>query len=237
VLPDLKHLGPILAAVGVALLVLVFENDFGQSLLLVTLFIVMLWIATERSTYLVVGFGLFAAGAYAAWQKVTHVRSRFTIWLNPWTSYDRNGYQIVQGAFAMSWGGVAGTGLGLGSPGLVPESQNDFIFAVIGEELGVLGSTLVLVAYLMIIGAGLRIAAQADSAFDKLLAVGVTALLGFQSFIIIAGVTRVLPLTGVALPFVSYGGSSLVSSYVLLALLMRVSDESTRKRLANEAAR
>ena len=237
VLPDLKHLGPILAAVGIALLVLVFENDFGQSLLLVTLFIVMLWVATERSTYLVVGFGLFAAGAYAAWQKVTHVRARFTIWLNPWSSYDRNGYQIVQGAFAMSWGGVAGTGLGLGSPGLVPESQNDFIFAVIGEELGVLGSTLVLVAYLMIIGAGLRIAAQAESAFDKLLAVGVTALLGFQSFIIIAGVTRVLPLTGVALPFVSYGGSSLVSSYVLLALLMRVSDESTRKRLANEAAR
>ena len=237
VLPDLKHLGPILVAVGMALLVLVFENDFGQSLLLVTLFIVMIWVATERSSYLVVGFGLFGAGAYAAWKQVAHVQARFTIWLDPWKSYSGNGYQIVQGAFAMAWGGVAGTGLGLGSPHLVPESQNDFIFAVVGEELGVLGSTVVLVAFLMIIGAGLRIAIQAEGGFDKLLATGVTALIGFQSFIIIAGVTRVLPLTGVALQFVSYGGSSLVSSYILLALLMRVSDESTRKRLANAVPR
>ncbi len=238
ILPDPKHLGPVLVAIGLALAVLVAQNDFGQSLLLVTLFIVMLWVGTGRAGYLVVGFGVFAAGAYAAVRSAAHVRQRFDVWLHPWATYDKvgGGYQIAQGAYAMAWGGIAGTGLGLGSPGLVPESQNDFIFAVIGEELGLLGTTVVIIAFLVLIGSGLRIAVRAEDPFDKLLAVGLTALLGFQSFIILAGVTRVLPLTGVALPFVSYGGSSLVSSYVLLALLIRVSDESTRKAVQHADA-
>lgn len=238
ILPDPKHLGPLLAAVGIALGVLVVQNDFGQSLLLVSLFIVLLWIGTGRAGYVLTGFTTFAVGAYLAWTHVPHVRQRFDVWLHPWQTYDRvgGGYQIAQGAYAMSWGGIAGTGLGLGSPLLVPERQNDFIFAVIGEELGLLGATAVIVLFLLLIGAGLRVASQAEDGFDKLLAAGLTALLGFQSFIIIAGVTRVLPLTGVALPFVSYGGSSLVASYVLLALLMRVSDESTQRRLADESA-
>lgn len=234
ILPDPKHLGPLLVAVGVALLVLVVQNDFGQSLLLVTLFILLLWIGTGRAGYLLTGFGGFAIGAYLAWTRVAHVRQRFDVWLHPWQTYDKvgGGYQIAQGAYAMSWGGIAGTGLGLGSPLLVPERQNDFIFAVIGEELGLLGTTAILVLFLLLIGAGLRVASRAEDGFAKLLAAGLTALIGFQSFIIIAGVTRVLPLTGVALPFVSYGGSSLVASYVLLALLIRISDESTRRALA-----
>ena len=238
ILPDPKYLGPVLVAIGFALAVLVVQNDFGQSLLLVTLFIVMLWVGTGRGGYLMVGFGLFAAGAAAAVRAAPHVKQRFDVWLHPWQNYAQvgGGYQIAQGAYAMAWGGITGTGLGLGSPRLVPEAQNDFIFAVIGEEMGLLGTTIVLVAFLSLIGVGMRIAAQAEDGFDKLLAVGLTALLGFQSFIIIAGVTRVLPLTGVALPFVSYGGSSLVSSYILLALLIRVSDESTRKHLARNEA-
>ncbi len=237
ILPDPKHLGPVLASVGVALIVLVVQNDFGQSLLLITLFIVLLWVGTGRAGYLLTGFGAFAAGAYLAWAQVAHVRQRFHVWLHPWQTYGQvgGGYQIAQGAYAMSWGGIAGTGLGLGSPLLVPERQNDFIFAVIGEELGLLGTTAVLVLFILLIGTGLRVAAAAEDGFDKLLAVGLTALIGFQSFIIIAGVTRVLPLTGVALPFVSYGGSSLVASYVLLALLVRISDEATRKRIAQES--
>jgi peptidoglycan glycosyltransferase len=231
ILPDPKHLGPVLVAIGLALAVLVAQNDFGQSLLLVSLFIIMLWVGTGRAGYLGVGFGVFAAGAYAAVRSAAHVRQRFDVWLHPWRNYAEvgGGYQIAQGAYALAWGGVAGTGLGLGSPGLVPEAQNDFIFAVIGEELGLLGTTIVLIAFITLIGSGLRIAAHAEDPFDKLLATGLTVLLGFQSFIIIGGVTRVLPLTGVALPFVSYGGSSLVASYILLAQLVRVSDESSRK--------
>ncbi len=236
VLPHPKYLGPMLVAIGLALAMLVVQNDFGQSLVLITLFIVMLWVGTGRAGYLVVGFGVFAAGALVAVRHVAHVRQRFDVWLHPWATYDKvgGGYQVAQGAYALAWGGLAGTGLGLGSPGLVPEAQNDFIFAVFGEELGLLGTTIILVAYLMIIGAGLRIAARAEDGFAKLLAAGLTTLLGFQTFIIIGGVTRVLPLTGVALPFVSYGGSSLVASYILLALLVRVSDESTRRQIRRD---
>ncbi len=231
ILPHPKYLGPVLVAIGVALAMLIVQNDFGQSLVLITMFIVMLWVGTGRLGYLVVGFGAFAAGAYAAVRNVAHVRQRFDVWLHPWASFHQvgGGYQVAQGAYALAWGGIAGTGLGLGSPGLVPEAHNDFIFAVIGEELGLLGTTIILVAYVMLIGCGLRIAARAASGFDSLLAVGLTTLLGVQTFIIIGGVTRVLPLTGVALPFVSYGGSSLVASYILLALLVRVSDDSTRR--------
>ncbi|MDZ7733593.1 MAG: FtsW/RodA/SpoVE family cell cycle protein [Acidimicrobiia bacterium] len=136
---------------------------------------------------------------------------------------------MAQSMFSLAWGGIAGTGLGLGSQVRIPARETDFIFAVIGEELGLLGATVVLVAYLLMVGAGLRVALRADDAFDKLLATGLTVLLGVQAFIIIAGVTRLLPLTGITLPFISYGGSSLVANYVLLALLLRISDGQTRR--------
>ena len=138
------------------------------------------------------------------------------------------GFQVVEAAFALADGGIAGTGIGLGSPTRIPEVETDFIFAAIGEELGLLGGTAVLCAYILMVGAGLRIALRASSAFDTLLATGLTSLLGIQAFIIIGGITRVLPLTGVTLPFVSYGGSSLVLNYVLLALLLRISDNSVK---------
>jgi peptidoglycan glycosyltransferase len=171
---------------------------------------------------------LFGAAAYGAWTQFSHVQNRVTQWLNPW---DDTGGQLVQTWFALAWGGIAGTGIGLGRPEKVPVVESDFIFAAIGEELGLLGGTAILAAYLLIVGSGLRIAAQADHAFDKLLAAGLTALVGLQAFVILAGVIRLLPLTGVVLPFVSYGGSALVANYVLVALLIRISDAtSTRAR-------
>lgn len=229
VLPDPKHLGPVLIAWVAAVVIMTAEKDLGSSLIFFTLFMVMLWVATERGTYIVVGILLFAGAAYGAWTKFAHVQSRVANWIDPWKDQATGGFQVIQGWYAMAAGGVAGTGLALGTPNKIPEAKNDFMFAAIGEELGLLGATAVLVIFVLMIGAGLRIAVRAEGAFEKLLAVGLTTLIGIQSFVIIAGVTRLLPLTGVALPFVSYGGSSLVANYVLLALLLRVSDSTTKR--------
>ena len=231
-LPDPKHLGPVAVAWGVSLLVMTAERDLGSSLLFFFLFVVMLWVATARTTYLAVGTSLFAIGSFVAYTQFAHVRDRVEVWLNPWPVSKDEGFQVVEASFALADGGIAGTGIGLGSPTRIPEVETDFIFAAIGEELGLLGGTAVLCAYILMVGAGLRIALRAGSAFDKLLATGLTSLLGIQAFIIIGGITRVLPLTGVTLPFVSYGGSSLVLNYVLLALLLRISDNSVRSPTA-----
>lgn len=238
VLPDPKHLGPVLLAWALSLVVMTAQKDLGSSLLFFALFVVILWVATQRSAYLVVGGGLFAAGSVFAWKTFAHVQQRIDSWLNPWADpTGPGGFQILQGWFALADGGIAGSGLGLGTPTRIPEAKNDFIFAAIGEELGLLGGTAVLITFLLMIGAGLRIAMRAETGFDKLLATGVTALFGIQTFIIIGGITRLLPLTGVTLPFVSYGGSSLLANYVALALLMRISDESSRKERDAERAR
>lgn len=228
-LPEPRHFGPVLVAWFMAIGIMTFQKDLGSSMLFFTLFIVMVWIATERTSYLVVGWGMFAIGAYIAWTQFAHVRTRVSIWLDPWAQAQGKGYQIIQGLYAMAGGGTTGTGLGLGDPTRIPEVQNDFIFAAIAEELGLVGAAAILLAFILIIGAGLRIASRTDKPFEKLLAAGLTAILGVQGFIIIAGVTRVLPLTGVALPFVSYGGSSLLANYILLALLMRISDSTARR--------
>jgi peptidoglycan glycosyltransferase len=230
VLPDLKHLGPVMLAWGMAILVMTAQKDLGSSLLLFFLFIAMLWVATGRLAYPVGGAALFGVAAYGAWTQFAHVQTRVSTWINPWPEAQDRGLQVVQTWYALAWGGVAGTGIGLGRPDRVPVVESDFIFAAIGEELGLLGGTAVLVCYLLFVGSGLRIAIQAEHPFEKLLAAGLTALIGMQSFVILAGVLRVLPLTGVVLPFVSYGGSALVANYVLLALLIRVSDGSARKR-------
>jgi len=228
-LPEPKYFGPLLLAWGVSLLVMISQKDLGSSLLFFALFIVMLWVATERGAYLAAGIGLFAAGAYAAWRVFGHVQDRVAIWIDPFKDPYGKGFQIVQAAFAMAAGGVAGSGLGLsGKIRSFPAKETDFIFAFIAQELGLLGATVVLLAFLLIVGAGFRIAVRSENTFEKLLATGLTFLIGFQAFIILAGVTRLLPLTGVTLPFVSYGGSSLVANYVLVALLLRISDETNR---------
>jgi peptidoglycan glycosyltransferase len=233
-LPDPKHLGPILVAWGVALVVMILERDLGSSLLFFTLFLVVIWVATERVSYLAVGVLLFFGGGFLAFNSFSHVQERFDTWLDPWG--DEKGYQVIQAAFAFADGGIAGRGLNLGVPLNIPVVESDFIFAAIGEELGLLGATAVLVGFVLMIGAGLRIAQQTTSGFDRLLATGLTTLLGFQAFIIMAGVVRLLPLTGVTLPFISYGGSSLLANWVLLALLLRISDDAAERDAERAAA-
>ncbi len=232
-LPDPKHLGPVLGAWAISVVVITAERDLGTALLFFALFIVLLWVATGRAAYIAVGATLFGLAAFVSWTLFSHVQDRVTNWINPWDDPQGGGYQIIQGWYALADGGIGGQGLGLGlsgDPRLLPEAQNDFIFAVIGEELGLLGTTAILVAFLLLIGSGLRVAASQEGAFEKLLATGLTTLIGVQALIILAGVTRVLPLTGVALPFVSYGGTSVVANYVLLALLMRLSDDAHQRR-------
>jgi cell division protein FtsW (lipid II flippase) len=228
-LPDLRRLLPILLGWGFAVMIMVAQRDLGSSLMFFSLFVVMMWVATERAGYLVLGFGSFAGATYLAWHMFDHVKDRVAIWRDPWPLYEGKGYQPVQSMFAFANGGVGGTGLGLGNPTKIPAAKNDFIYAAIGEELGLLGATAVLVAFILMIGAGLRIALRSERSFDKLLATGLTTIIGVQAFIIIGGVIRLVPLTGITLPFVSYGGSSLISNYILLALLMRISDSSARR--------
>ena len=227
---DLKFLGPVVLAWAASLVVMTAERDLGSSLLFFGLFVVMLWVATGRLVYLALGGGLFLAGSFFAWSTFEHVQERVSIWLDPWKDVQGDGFQVVQSWFALAWGGIGGTGLGLGNPDRIPVVETDFIFAAIGEELGLFGTTAIIVAFLLLLGAGLRVAIRTDEPFEKLLAVGLTTLLALQAFIIMGGVTRLLPLTGVTLPFVSYGGSSLVGNYVLLALLVRVSDDNARRR-------
>jgi cell division protein FtsW (lipid II flippase) len=238
-LPDPKYFGPVLLAWGVSLLVMTAETDLGSSLLFFALFLVLLWVATERMTYFVVGTSLFAVGSWFAWSRFAHVQDRVTVWLNPWRPdlIRDEAYQPVQALYALADGGVIGTGPGLGTPDIIPAAPTDFIFAVIGEELGLAGAAAVIGAYLLLVGAGLRIAGRATNPFDKLLATGLSTLMGIQAFLIMGGVLRLLPLTGVTLPFLSYGGSSLLANYVLIALLVRISDQTTKRADADAAER
>ena len=234
--PDLRHFGPILLAWGFSLVIIMAERDLGSALLFFALFIAMLWVATGRGAYLVIGGVLFAIGSTMAWASFNHVQQRVRVWLDPWPYAADQGYQLVQGIFAFAAGGLAGTGLSLGSPQKIPAAATDFIFAAIGEELGLLGTTAVIVAFLLMVGIGLRIALRAENHFDKMLATGLTTIVGLQTFIILGGVTRLVPLTGITLPFVSYGGSSLLANYVLLALLLRLSDDTGRRAREQVAA-
>lgn len=225
-LPPLRLLAPLLAAWGASLAVLFFQRDMGASLLFFGIFVAMLWVATGRTAYLVVGVLLFAVGAGIGYAVFDHVQLRVDVWLHALDA-DRvyaEGYgQLAQAQFGMATGGLLGSGPGMGSPDLIPFAATDFIFAAIGEELGLLGTTAVLLLFAVLVGRGLRVAVRARDDFGKLLATGLATILGFQAFVIAGGVTRVIPLTGVTLPFMSYGGSSLVANCVLLALLVRVS--------------
>jgi cell division protein FtsW (lipid II flippase) len=202
------------------------ERDIGFSLLIFTAFLTMVWLVTGRAAYLIGGGLLSVAGVIGASHLFVHVHDRITTWLNPWPVANTTGYQLIQGLFAFGAGGVAGTGLGQGSPQRIPVVASDFIFAAIGEELGLAGTTTIVIAFMLIVGCGLRIALTARDVFEKVLAAALALIVGFQAFYIMAGVTRLLPLTGVTLPFVSYGGSSLVANYILIALLMRISDHN-----------
>jgi cell division protein FtsW (lipid II flippase) len=208
---------------AISLGVLIFQKDLGLSLLVFGIFVAMLYIATGRAVYVLLGTLMFAGGAFAAWKIFPHVQDRISTWLNPWADYEATGYQLAQSLFALGTGGIFGTGLGQGRPDLIPAVATDYIFAAFGEELGLLGSTALLLCYLLLVARGFHIATRCRDDFGQLLAAGLTVLFGLQVFIILGGVTRLLPLTGVTLPFMSYGGSSLVANYALVALLLRIS--------------
>ena len=229
-LPRARDLGPVLIAWGASLLILIFETDIGQSALFFGLFLVMLYIATQRTSWLLIGGGLFVAGAYVASQLFGHVGERFTIWLHPFAAQNVYGisYQLVQGLYGMGFGGVLGTGLGNGQPYWTPLVQSDFIITAFGEELGLTGLMAILLIYGLSVQRGMRAAVAVRDPFSKLLAGGLAFVLALQVFVIVGGVTRLIPLTGITTPFLSQGGSSLVASWMLIALLMRISDTARR---------
>lgn len=228
-LPEPKHLAPVLLAWGASLVVMVAEKDLGSSLLIFLVVVVMLWVGTSRFSYLLTGMGLFVVGSWVASRRFSHVQDRIDIWLDPFADANGKGFQPVEASFALANGGLTGTGPGRGEPYRIPEVETDFIFAAIGEELGLVGSVGILVAFVVMVTSGLRIAIGTRDDFGKLLATALSALIGIQAFIIIGGVVRVVPLTGITLPFVSYGGSSLVANYVLVALLIRISQDGARR--------
>ena len=227
-LPRLKDLGPLVIAWLVSLAVLVFERDLGTSLLFFGLFVAMLYIATQRRSWIILGGLLFFAGAALAYYNFAHVRSRVTVWLDPWAYADTGGYQIVQAIFGFANGGVLGAGLGQGFPNLVPFAKTDFIVAALGEEVGITGLFALVLLYAILVERGLRTSVAARDSFGQLLAAGLSIVLALQVFVIIGGVTGLIPLTGLTTPFLSYGGSSLVANWVIVAILLRISDRSRR---------
>jgi cell division protein FtsW (lipid II flippase) len=235
-LPSPKHLGPLLLIWGGAMLVLFQTNDLGGALLLFSIFIAMLYMATGRVSYVAVGLGLFALGAFALYQVVPHVEERVGGWLEPWSDPQNDTYQLVQSLYAISSGGLFGQGLGRGvlltpeGNSYIPFLETDFIYSAIAQELGLAGAAAVVLLYLIFVYRGFTIALRAADGFSKLLAAGLTATLAIQAFIIVGGVTGLIPLTGITLPFVSYGGSSIVANFILLALLLLVSNHVSRER-------
>ncbi|HEX5560781.1 MAG TPA: FtsW/RodA/SpoVE family cell cycle protein [Nocardioidaceae bacterium] len=226
-LPRGRDLGPILLMWLVSLAILVFQGDLGSSLLFFGLFLVMLYVATERPGWLVVGAAMFLAGAYCAYLFVGHVQVRVDAWLHPFAA-SSNAYQLVQGLYGMAWGGLVGRGLGQGDPTITPLGFSDFIMASVGEELGLTGVMAVLLLYGMITERALRTALVCRDAFGKLVAVGLGVVFALQVFVVVGGVTRLIPLTGLTTPFLSYGGSSLVANWAIIALLLRISDQARR---------
>jgi peptidoglycan glycosyltransferase len=231
---DPRYLAPMLAAWGLSLLIFFSENDLGSSFLFFALFVGMLWVSTGRAVYLGFGAVLFAFGSVLALKVIGHAKTRVQGWLNPWPHASSTGYQIVQGWFAIAAGGLFGEGPGQSNASHLPEASTDLIFAVIADELGLVGASALLIGYLLMVGTGLRIAMRCDRPFEKLLATGLSLILGVQTFVIVGGITRLIPLTGITLPFVSYGGSSLIANYILLALLLRISHDSETPALVSD---
>lgn len=224
-LPEPRQLLPILLAFGVSFAVLVYQRDLGASILLFGMFTVLLYAATDRPAYLITGGMLIAGGASAARNVFSHVQVRVEAWLRPFEDFTGSGYQVAQGMFALGDAGLLGTGLGGGAPYLIPAAATDYVFVALVEEMGLAGGFAILAAFGLLLAAGFGIALRAGDAFRSLLAMGLTVTLALQTVLILGGVLRLLPLTGITLPFVSYGGSSLLANFAIVALLARISHE------------
>ncbi len=236
-LPPLKHFGPMLVVWGASMFMLVFIRDLGSSLMFFAAFLALLYVATGRFSFVVIGMAMFMLGAWFFAGTVPHVHDRVEVWLHPYNDPEETGYQILQSIFAQADGGLFGKGFGQalitvpgsGGTALLPAAQTDTIYSLIVNEVGLFGAVGVILVYLLIAARGFKVALLAGDGFSKLLATGLTAVFSIQAFVIIGGVTRVIPLTGVTLPFISYGGSSIVANFVLLALLLLVSDRARRE--------
>jgi cell division protein FtsW (lipid II flippase) len=246
----LKDVGPLLVIWGACMLVLVSSNDLGSGLLYFGIFLAMLYVATARLSFVFGGIVLFLAGGFVAYEKIPHVHERVTIWLQPWTTQkvfcpstgglalrqDCESYQLVKSLYSIANGGFGGTGLGKGTftstngVQLIPYVNSDFIYSALAQELGLVGAAALLLVFMLFVARGMKIALQADDGFSKLLAAGLTFGFALQTFIIVGGVLRIIPLTGITLPFVSYGGSSVVANFLLLAGLLLVSDRANSSR-------
>jgi cell division protein FtsW (lipid II flippase) len=234
-LPPLKHLGPLIVVWGAAMLMLVYIRDLGSSLMFFGAFLALLYLATGRLFFVLAGLALFVVGSWFFAHAVSHVQDRVDIWLDPWRDPQGHGYQIAQSLFAQADGGLFGKGFGeslLQLPNgkfFLPAPDTDLIYAVITNEVGLFGASAVVLIYMLFAERGFRVATLAEDGFSKLLAAGLAAVFALQAFVIVGGVTRVIPLTGVTLPFVSYGGSSIVANFVLLALLLMISQRARSK--------
>jgi len=236
-LPPLKHFGPMLVVWGASMFMLVFIRDLGSSLMFFAAFLALLYVATGRFSFVAIGMGMFLLGAWFFASTVPHVHDRIEIWLHPYNEPQGTGYQILQSTFAQADGGLFGTGFGQslitipgsGGSALLPAAHTDTIYSLIVNEVGLFGACGLVLVYLLVAARGFKIALLASDGFSKLLATGLTAVFAIQAFVIIGGVTRVIPLTGVTLPFVSYGGSSILANFVLLALLLLISDRARRE--------
>jgi cell division protein FtsW (lipid II flippase) len=232
----LKDFGPLLVIWGGAMLVLVETNDLGSALLYFGIFLAMLYVATGRALYVLIGAVLFVGGSAAAYTTIGHVRERVQIWLDPWPHLHTSGYQLIQSLYSIGHGGYDGSGLGKGTftttagTQLIPSANSDFIYSALAQELGLIGVSALLLVFMLFVARGMKIAMLADDGFSKLLAVGLTFSFALQTFIIVGGILRLIPLTGLTLPFVSYGGSSVVANFILLAGLLLVSNRANALR-------
>ncbi len=230
-IPPIPYLAPLLLLWALAIVLFVVQKDLGSALLFFGIFLAMLYVASGRPFFVVGGLALFFAAAYSLnfffASQFTHIQKRIAIWLNPWPVGNDAGYQIVQSLYALASGGVFGVGTGFGSPGYIPAVQTDMVISVIGEELGLAGTLAVIALFMVLVYRGYHIAFGARTGYEQLLAVGLTTILGLQAIIIIGGAIKLIPLTGITLPFISYGGSSLITNCVIVGLLLRISAPRT----------
>ncbi|MCT1445239.1 FtsW/RodA/SpoVE family cell cycle protein [Corynebacterium sanguinis] len=228
VFPRLRDLAPIMVVWAIAILIMAISNDFGPALLLFATVLAMVYYATGRTSWLLIGIGLLAVGGYAVYQVSDKIQERVTNFLDPLANYDTTGYQPSQALFGLSWGGVTGVGLGHGHPELVPVAHSDYILAAIGEELGFAGLAAVLCLFLIFVNRGFRAAMQVRDSYGKLLAAGLATTIIIQIFVVIGGISALMPMTGLTTPFMSAGGSAIMANYILLGLLLRISNSANR---------